>query len=670
MADLALKPNKHSSGMHIRLNVFFFTIFLLFSILIIRLSILQFVESEELKQIKNQSSISTYEIPPIRGHIYDRQGQVLAESISTQTLYYQYDSSQSADALVELASKLEEIFETYGEPGQTMSAAEIMAAMDSGYDINKNKVDIIGYASSLRKIKSGLTDREMAYLMEHRDVLPHVEIIEESIRQYNPNTPEDQDYLAVQLIGYLRPYSTAVNDIAYYRQSDDYLLSEMVGLDGIELMYESELRGSKGMKTYPINARGEIIGSPVIDPPTRGHNVYLTIDKHVQLAAERKIEEHLNYLRTDPGAARSNPTGVNAELGYAVAMEVDTGKVVAMASFPDYDPNIWRTGRISNEMYQDLQYLLPNGTITGTTYPSQDETLRRNRPGSLVPLGSTMKVLTVLLGMNEGLITPTTIYQDPGIYYYGKDNNADVPNAGGGGSHRRITAEDAIALSTNTFMAAQIGNPLYSKYWSKEDSAGGIEVWDRYMKEFGLGVLTGSRLPGEITGVLDYYGMSEDSSPQFALVNSSFGQGARYTVLQLAQYTAMIANRGDRMRPQLVDRITTYDGVTVQEPEPEVLNHVELPEAYWDVVERGMLRVGKTGFDGFEHSVAVKTGTSEMEVAGGRVENAVFIAYAPVEDPKLAVAVVVPEGGYGSWGAAPIARTIFDAYDESIGLLD
>ncbi|MNC59467.1 Penicillin-binding protein 2B [compost metagenome] len=130
----------------------------------------------------------------------------------------------------------------------------------------------------------------------------------------------------------------------------------------------------------------------------------------------------------------------------------------------------------------------------------------------------------------------------------------------------------------------------------------------------------------------------------------------------------MLANHGKKYRPVFVDRITTYDGQLVRHVEPELLSQEDYPAAYWKVLEDGMKQVFVTGFDGVSYSVARKTGTSQQQVAGQSLENAVFIAYAPADKPKLAVAVVIPEGGFGSWGAAPIARQIFDAYDEHYGL--
>mgnify|MGYP001201198291 FL=1 len=648
-----------------RLNVFFFAVFVLFSILIVRLAILQFVEGAELKAMKNSTSVFPYDIPPIRGNIYDRNGYPIAVSTSTQTLYYQYDMGQSPDEVIRLARELERIFAEYGTEKGRMTAAEIVDAMDVGYDINKKQKTIMDRLSSPRRIKNDLTDREIAYILEHRDEFKNIDIVEESVREYATETVVDDEKtgIAAQLVGYLRQYSTAINHIEYYRDTPDkYLMTENVGFDGIELMYERQLRGQSGRKTYPINAVGQIIGEPVITPPTMGNHLYLTIDKDVQLAAEKAVRDHLEVLRTDPVYRKVNSKGVNALTGYVVAMEVDTGKVVAMVSYPDYDPNVWRNGRISPENYEKIQYVYRNGTIQDVPPNVMDDKERGRLPTSFVPLGSTMKPLTVLIGLNEKVISTDTVYNDRGVFYYGRDNSK-ISNSNSV-SYGNMDPTRAIAVSSNTFMAEKVGIPLYNKYGGDKV----LDVWDSYVTQFGLGVTTGSGLPGEHPGIKEYYSMAKNSSTQAAMVFSSFGQGARYTTLQLAQYAATLANRGKRPKPQFVEKIETYDGKTVQQFEPVFLNTVEFPDAYWDEVEAGMLQVGVQGFEGFPYTVARKTGTSESDVAAQRLENAVFIAYAPAEKPKLAVAVVVPNGGYGAWGAGPIARKVFDAYDAAYGL--
>lgn len=188
------------------------------------------------------------------------------------------------------------------------------------------------------------------------------------------------------------------------------------------------------------------------------------------------------------------------------------------------------------------------------------------------------------------------------------------------------------------------------------------------MKAFGLGTLTGSGFPAESEGIRDY--MQADQTGQASLAYASFGQQGKYTTLQLAQYAATLANHGKRLKPQFVSKITDASGKTIKEMKPEIIGEIKFKQEYWDTVERGMLGVGVRGFDGFPYKFVRKTGTSEQAIPNRKelVENAVFIAYAPAEEPVLAVAVVVPEGGYGAWGAAPIARHIFDAYDEHFGL--
>ncbi len=659
-------PQKHEINKQrrfsFRLNLFFFCTFFIFSVLIVRLAILQFVEGKQLSAQKLQSTIKPVPIAPIRGNIYDREGYPIASSSSTQSLFYRIEPGQKPEQVIALAKRLADIFAKYKDKkSPDLTADQVIRRMDVGYDINQKETTPPSYAFSPRRIKAGLSKNEIAYLMEHRDEFSGIEIVEESTRTYDPSR------VAVQLVGYLRPFSVAReerNGLEYYKKiakssnpENKYLDTEDVGFNGLEFIYQEELRGKNGIKSYPVNAEQKIVGSVSIKYPEKGNNLYLTIDKDVQLATQQAIMDHLKEIRTSPLKYVRAPY---ARSGYAVAMEVDTGKVIAMASMPDYDPNVWEGG-ISKEEYQQIQPFINNGTIT-TAYSDYPEKELPKHPTSIVPLGSTMKPLTVLLGLNEGLLTPNETYRDVGIFYFGRNNSAFVRNSNSK-AYGTLTAQTAITHSSNTFMSAMIGNRLYMKYGNK-----GVDIWDDYMEKFGLGVLTGSGLPNEIKGIKEYESEVKRGSAQSALIYASFGQQGRYTTLQLAQYAAMLGNRGKRMKPIFVDKITTYNGDLVKKFQPVVLNEVKIPKQYWDLVQRGMEGVSKGGFEGFPYKVAAKTGTSQQDVGGSIKENAVFIAYAPADKPKLAVAVVVPEGGYGAWGAAPIARKIFDAYDRQFGL--
>ncbi|MGG2198581.1 peptidoglycan D,D-transpeptidase FtsI family protein [Paenibacillus validus] len=649
----------------LRINVFFFFTFFLFSVLIVRLAMLQFVEGKELLAEKNDINNANTPIPPIRGNIFDRQSAPLASTTSSQSLYFRVEQKQPKEEVVALAKRLADIFATHGRPtAAPLSAADIIKEMDVGYDLEMKETETKpSYFSVPRRIKADLTQAEMAFILEHRDELKWLEITEESIRSYDPVKP-----VAVQLVGYMRPFSQAREPkygIEFYKDKTNtkgYMDTEYVGYDGIELMYQEELRGKNGVKSYPVNAAHKIIGQVEITKPQKGNNLYLTIDKNVQSITETAIMDHLAYLKSP--AVRNDPyigRGKNAVAGYAVAIEVETGKVVTMASMPDYNPGVW-AGGIPKSEYDRIQSFINNGTIT-TAYPDYPAEEIKYHPTSIVYMGSVVKPLSVLIGLKEGLFGVNTIYQDTGTFYYGKDNNAKLSN-----SDTRawgpINATKAIQYSSNTFMSAMIGNELYGR---KREKA--VDIWDSYLAKFGLGVLTGSGLPKESPGISEYKTNTKESIQQ-RMVFASWGQNEKYTTLQLAQYATTLATRGERLKPLLVDRIETYDGEPLQQfNEKVVLDKTDFSKEYWDAVFKGMKEVKVNGFDDFPYTLARKTGTSTQKVAGNKdVDNAVFIAFAPLEKPKLAVAVVVPEGGYGAYGAAPIARKIFDAYDYYYGL--
>ncbi|MBP1975589.1 peptidoglycan D,D-transpeptidase FtsI family protein [Cohnella thailandensis] len=636
-----------------RLNLFFFVTFFVFSTLIVRLAYLQFVEGASLKEKEHQIGTRDVSIPPIRGNIYDSTGKPIAYSTSTQSLYYTLEPGTKEAAGRELAERLVAVFNEHGDKSATpLTVDDVFEDMDFG-----GKVHL---PFQQRRIKSGLTQEEIAYFSEHKSEFKGIDIVEESIRQYS------SDQVAVQLVGYMKQLQGATS-LDYYKDinkdQDDptlkYLDSEDVGFDGIELMYQEELRGRNGLKTYPVNSESRIIGPMELTKPVKGNNLFLTINKNVQLATQNAITTHLEKIRTSTLKAERAP---NAKTGYAVAMEVKTGKVVAMASMPDYDPNLWQGG-ISSKDYDAVKYFMGNGAIREVQAPYEDDKERLKHPSSLVNLGSTQKPLTILLGLNEHLISTNSTYSDHGYFQFGRKGYETKVRNSQSEANGLLTPSRAIAKSSNAFMAAMIGNALYLR-----DGSDGLDVWDSYMKQFGLGVTTGSGLPGESKGSVNYYEEEKRGSAQSALVYASFGQQGRYTALQLAQYATTLASHGTRLKPQFVDRIEDADGNLVQPYQKEVLNTISYPDEYWDTIEAGMSQVKVQGFAGFPYDFYRKTGTSEQDVGGGRVENAVFIAYAPAEDPVLAVAVVVPEGGFGGWGAAPIARQIFDAYDEAVGL--
>lgn len=654
-------PKKGKNSFNLRINLFFFSTFIIFCVIIIRLAILQFVEGPTLTEKESSNIVKDVPLPPVRGTIYDASGVKLAYSTPTQSLYLtlmkdysEKNGKKNRPEAEKMAEDLLEVFNKYGNPnGEKMTKQDIIDAMDLDYK------KYSGY--SPRRIKMDLSNKEIAYFSEHKSDFPGIAIEEESIRHYDPDT------VAVQTIGYIRTFKgsktlTKYKTIDEKQRSGDaqtdpgliYTEPEFVGYDGLELMYQDDLRGKNGYKKVPIDPRNMPEGVEEIVPPEKGHNVYSTINKEIQLQTEQAITDQLSWLHTHPVSGKLHP---NATTGFAVAMEVKTGNIVAMASMPDYDTNVWQSGSISPENWDKIQNIYQNGTIRSFN-PGKSG----SHPESVVLLGSTMKPLSVLIGLKEGLIRTNTYYNDTGAAYFGKEGHQTRVQNSQGHVYGGMDPARAIEKSSNAFMVDEIGKKLYEKYGSKA-----IQVWDSYMTSFGLGVSTGSGLPGEWEGRKEYMDVKAAGSAQAAMAYASFGQQGKYTTLQLAQYAAMLANEGKRLKPQLVSKITDDKGNIIKTFKPEVLNTVDFKQSYWDEIKRGM-KSDVSSFEGFPYSFARKTGTSTQSVGGKLIDNGVFIAFAPKENPVLAIAVMIPEGGFGSQSAAPIARKIFDAYDEVYGL--
>ncbi|MGX1831492.1 peptidoglycan D,D-transpeptidase FtsI family protein [Paenibacillus taichungensis] len=625
--------NKPSS---VRMNMFFFAAFVIFSILIFRLAFVQFVEGPELTYMETSRNTKDIPLAPVRGPIYDATGEVaLAYSEPVQSLYVllyeDYRNDDRKQEAQELAEELAAVFKKFN-PGdkEQPDAEEILKRLD----LESQKAH--GYTPRL--VKSDLNMKEIAYFMEKKAEYPGAMVLEENVRKYDP------DRVAVQVIGYTREFKGQQDNLDKYREISKseaterdpglrYTQQEKVGVDGLEFQYQEELRGRSGYQSIDINLRNLPEGTMEQTPPEKGYSLVSTINKEIQMAAQQAITDELRKL----------PKAVT---GYAVAMEVDTGNVVAMASMPDYDPNDWD--------YDKIKYVYRNGTMA--SFPPDDS---KKHTESVVLLGSVIKPLSVLIGLKEGLFTTGQTYPDQGYAILGKDGRK-VRNSHSA-YNGNITARRAIEKSSNAFMIDMVGKRLLNKYGSDK----GLDVWHEHMQEFGLGVSTGVDLPGEFLGRLEY--KNKDESALTRLAFASFGQQGKYTTLQLAQYTTMLANKGKRMEPHLVKEIRDADGNVVKKIKPKVLNEVDFADAYWNEVHKGMV-TKVSSFEGFPYDYARKTGTSEQGTGPNKKENGVFIAFAPRDNPKLAIAVVVPEGGFGSVSASPIARKIFDAYDEVYGL--
>ncbi|MED1788627.1 penicillin-binding transpeptidase domain-containing protein [Brevibacillus laterosporus] len=658
-----------------RMQWIFLITFFLFSAIILRLAQIQIVEGSEFEKVLSSRSLKKDPIPAVRGNIYDRNGKLLVHSRASFTAVFHEPEGIKQQEIVELAKKLEKVLR-----GMTQSA--IVKKLDVGFTWeNGQRKNIARNAPKYmeKEIKYDLTPEEIAYLEEHREDLPGVDVVTKSIREY------DTKQIAVQTIGYVRPYHVAqnLNSPFYKTEQVHYLPDQLVGLDGIERSYEKELRGKNGYRLYEVAADQSVQRELKKESPIRGQSIYLNIDERVQSETRDFIKDFLPKLRGSISLA------AGAKTAYVVAMEVDTGKVVTMVSYPEYDPNVWVHGP-DQATYEQMKYSVTNGTIREAPYdvrpltgPSAEQENNKH-PKSIVPSGSVMKPITVLLGLHEGVITPSDQWTDPVTYYYGRGN--DRVKNDSGHNYGVLNPVKAIAKSSNTYMA-RIGEGV-----AKKEGNRAVSLLEEYYHQFGLGVLTEVDLPSENKGKEDYLVMNKTYGPLAAMVQASFGQQVRATTVQLSQYAATLATKGVRLQPQLVDKIVDEKGSIVLQSKPKVLNKIEQPQAYWDILRNGMVQVTQPGgtsvnaFRGLPYQVAAKTGTSEQDIyvpvtstnskgesitkwqKHARVNNGVIIAYAPAYKPKLAVAVVVPEGGYGGRSASNISRAVFQAYDKYVGL--
>ncbi|WP_243648688.1 peptidoglycan D,D-transpeptidase FtsI family protein [Hazenella coriacea] len=618
-------------------------------LIIVRVSWIQLGTGEQYVQLAQENNFKEIPIIAPRGKIFDHQGKSLVTNQSLYTAIY-LEPDIKKEEKIATAHRLAETLQ--------LSYPQVIESMDIGMDGGGKSTIRKQPPYVPKKLKDRLSDQEVVKISENPSSFPGVHVLIEPLRQYRNDT------FAVQTIGYVRPFSGAKSSLKKYknvdRSSSHYLDWEQVGIDGIEYSYHDTLKGKHGYQLVRVNSSGKLVDILKEVPPQSGKDLYLTLDESMQLQAEQFTKQHLADLQQGKGV-RPAPY---AKTAYAVAMEVKTGKIRAMVSYPDYDPSMWNRKVTQKELSQ-LSFVMRNGTIQEAPYDARGskdpEKEFTKHPFSVVPLGSTFKPLMVWMGLDQGVIQPQTTWSDPGSYYYAPAT-PPVRNSGGH-NYGILTPEKALQKSSNTYMA------WIATKWYRQDKMQSVRQFQQITHGFGLGVPTGVPLKGEQDGSEDYLIISKRNSGLGAMALASFGQAQRYTPMQLAQFTATLANHGVRLQPQLVEKVVDpATGITTV-TQPKVLNKVPMKPDHVQVVVDGMVKVTQPGgtashlFNDLPFPVAAKTGTSEQDIPGrGRVENSVFIAFAPANDPQIAVAVVVPEGGYGAVAAGPIAENLITTY--------
>ena len=575
-----------------------------FGILIYRYYDLQINQFEKYRTESDRNRVQLQPLPPRRGLIYDRNGVVLADNAPSYSLTITKEQVKDLNKTLALVRSLIPVDDD---------------DVDKFMDRLKDR-----YPYQSVPLKFRLNEEQIAILAINRYRLPGVEVEAEFVRSYPHNE------LLAHALGYVGRISEKELKSLTGDQVQNYAGTNYMGKIGVERYYEDALHGKVGYQNVETNARGRVLRVLERNEPAPGDDVQLYLDVKLQKVAQDAFGENR---------------------GAAVAIDPKTGGVLALVSTPSFDPNLFVTGipgPIYRELRDSIDRPLYNRTLQGT-----------------YPPGSTMKPFYALAGLYYGAVTPSTRISDPGFYQLPGDSRQYRDWKRGG--HGSADVYDAIAQSCDVYFY-DLAHKL------------NIDKLHDFTVQFGFGSPTGIDNTFERGGVMPSREWKRKALKQVwypgETLSAGIGQGyVLVTPLQLAVATATIANRGERFEPRLVKSVGGHE---VPVPEGK---HVELPKQTWDVVIEGMRQVvhGERGTakgigKDIGYTMAGKTGTAQVvgyaqgikydasQVEKRKRDHAWFMAFAPVDDPKIAIAILVENGEHGASAAAPIARKIADMY--------
>lgn len=580
-----------------------------FLLLAIRLVYLQIWRHDDLRAQAESNRTSIVPIVPNRGLILDRNGVVLASNYSAYTLEITPSRTGGVEQTVDDLAKVLDI-----TPRDRRRFKKLMEESKSFESL---------------PIRTRLTDSEVARFAAQRFRFPGVEIKARLFRSY----PYGE--LASHVIGYIGRINRAEKEkIDDSEDQANYRGTDYIGKLGVEQSFESQLHGITGVERMETSAGGRAVRKLASTPSTPGNGVVLSIDIKLQKLVEDMFGERRGAL---------------------VALDPKTGEVLSFVSKPTFDSNLFVEG-IDQENWQTLN-------------ESIDKPLLNRALRGTYPPGSTYKPFMALAALETGTRSATTLINDPGFYMFGGHRFGSPENEKGGIMDMRRS----IVESSNPY------------YYSLANELG-VDTMHDFMKPLGFGQITGIDINGEVRGVLPsqawkrkYYKRPEQQK-WYAGETISLGIGQGYnafTMLQLAQAVSTVANGGIKHKPQLV--IATQDATTrvrvpIPAAEPENLGY-KIENV--DVIRRAMVGVTQEGtstrvFAGAPYLSGGKTGTAQAVSLGKNEkyvaskmeehqrDHSLYIAFAPAQDPRIALAVIVENAGFGSAAAAPIARRVFD----------
>ena len=582
-----------------------------FALLFLRFFQLQVVQYDSYATKAEDNRISIVPIAPNRGLILDRNGVVLARNYSAYTLEI-------------FPAKVRDLERSIQELGEVV---EIQAKDRSRF---RKLYTEIRNAESL-PIRTRLTDEEVARFAANRYRFPGVEIKARLFRQY----PHGD--LASHVVGYIgRINQQDQEKLAEQEVSANYRGTDYIGKAGLEASYQQELHGVTGFEQVEIDAAGRGIRTLARTPAQAGNNVTLTLDIKLQEVAEAAFGERRGAL---------------------VAIEPSSGGVLAFVSKPGFDPNLFVEG-IDPASWAEL-----NNSV--------DRPLNNRAIAGIYPPGSTFKPYMAMAALELGKRTPKSAINDPGYFEFGGRRFRDSKPGG----HGYVDLYKSIVKSSDTYYYI-LANDM------------GIDAIAGFMGKFGFGSKSGIDLGGEAAGVLPSPEWKQkrfrrpEQQKWYAgeTISIGIGQGYNaYTPIQLAVALATLAANGDMYQPRLVSTIDNLRTGEQRHLQPVLLNRIPLKAENLEFVKRAMAGVNQEGtgaraFSNAQYTSGGKTGTAqvigmkqgekydEKKVAERHRDHSLFIVFAPLESPQVALAVIVENGGFGARAAAPIARTVLDYY--------
>ncbi|MBD8935002.1 MAG: penicillin-binding protein 2 [Anaeroglobus sp.] len=567
---------------------------IVFLVLIARLVWLQLFQGDYYNSLAEGNRLRAIPLAAMRGVMYDRNGQILVGSRPSFMVTYVPTQGKMTD---EEANKLSRLL--------NMPADKIL---EKAGKVKNSYVPTV--------LAQDLTPDVVTKVEERRNELPGISVDVQPIRYY------PYDMMAAQIFGYVGQIDE--DDMERLKGEDGVSNVTQIGRAGLESYYDDVLRGKDGSRQVEVDASGSPVMEVERKNPIQGHNIHLTLDLNLQTALEKAMDAQIAQ-------------GIGVSGIAAVAVDPNTGAVLAMASRPAYNPN-WFTRGITESEWKQI-----NGN---PNHPMENRVIAGEYPP-----GSTFKLITGAAALELKKITPDEMIFDSGRHWL-----VDMRNAGGE-ALGWINFTEALAKSDNVYFY-ELGRRV------------GIDKLAEYAKMFGMGKKTGIAMRGEAAGLVASEEYKEKNYHQDWYLgdtfNSAIGQGFQLvTPLQAAMIVSEVANGGIQYKPFIVSRIDNLDGTPYKIFAPEQTGTLEVSKTTLDLIREGMRNVaeesGTAGslFAGFPVQVAGKTGTAEN--FSGR-DHGWFVAFAPYDHPRIVIAVLTEQGGFGASSSGPIVRAMLEEF--------